>query len=118
MRTWEKLVSAAALAVIVAGGTYAYERESFHKNLNARFNRINVEYFDGSLSGVRLRWEYLPDDYGQSFDGEIVVDTARNTTEPQLDETLKHEACHQFAGVEHQHDEAWQSCMVRFETGH
>lgn len=114
MRLWEKAVSIAAIAVIVAGGNYARERESLRKSLDARFSRINTEYFDGQLSNVRLRWDYLPNDYGQSSDGEITVDSASVTTEAQLEETLKHEACHQFVGVEHAHDEVWRSCMVRF----
>ncbi len=73
MRLWEKLVSA-AIAVIVAGGNYAYERESLRDSLDARFHQINKEYFDSQLSNVRVLWDYLPDDYGQSFsDGTIKV---------------------------------------------
>jgi hypothetical protein len=114
MRVWERLVSTAAIAVIVAGGTFAYERESLRKSLDARFNRINTEYFDGRLN-VRLRWGSIPDAYGESGDGEIVVDRWSVTTSTRLDEVLRHESCHQFVGVEHSHDEVWQDCMERFK---
>src|ERR1700688_2775910 len=99
MHRWEKLVSLAALSVVLGGAVYAYGRESLRNSLNARFNRINAVYFNGELSDVRLRWEYLPDDYGQSEDGEIIIDTASVTTAEQLENTLRHEACHQFTGV-------------------
>jgi SprT-like family len=112
MRRWEQLVSYVALSVILAGATYAYERETLRKSLDARFNRINAEYFDGRLN-VRLRWGSLADAYGESTNGEIVVDRWSVTTPTRLDEVLRHESCHQFVGVEHGHDEVWQTCMVR-----
>ena len=117
MRLWEKLVSVAAIAVIVAGSNYAYEREALRDSLDARFHQINKEYFDSQLSYVRVVWDYLPDAYGQSYsDGTIKIGTTTVTTGEKLEETLRHEACHQFVGVEHEHNEVWRSCMTRFST--
>jgi hypothetical protein len=113
VRVWEQLVSGVALSAILAGATYAYERESLRKSLDARFNRINVEYFEGRLTG-RLRWGSLADAYGESTDGEIMIDRWSVTTPARLDEVLEHEMCHQFSGVEHGHDNVWQVCMARF----
>lgn len=114
MKGWRN-ISVLALLVIVSGCAYAYERESIRGSLGARFDRINKVYFDGQLYGVQVRWGLLGDDYGQaSDDGEIVVDSWSVRDEAKLDEVLEHEACHEFVGVEHGHDQEWETCMGRF----
>jgi hypothetical protein len=103
-----------ALAIIVCGCAYAYERETLRDSLDARFQRINGVYFRGRLF-VSVRWAYLPNDYGTAYEDSIVVDSWSVRSEAKLDAVLQHEACHEFVGVEHKHDKAWQECMTRFD---
>lgn len=109
-----RYISALALIVIVSGCAYAYKRETLRSSLDDRFDHINAVYFNHQLS-VRARWGFLDDDYGvANDDGTIVVDSSSVRDGVKLDEVLKHESCHEFVGVEHQHDEDWQACMERF----
>jgi SprT-like family len=111
------IIKALALLVILSGCTYAYERESLRSSLPDRFHHINTAYFNGQLVGVQVRWGLLDDDYGAAYsDGTIVVDSASVKDSARLDEVLRHEMCHEFVGVEHQHNEVWRTCMERFEN--
>ena len=123
MRYWEKLVSAAALSVIVAGAAYAYNRERLAEtNLHHRYQELNRSRFDGQLPDIPVRWGNLQADeaYGETRqfqDGSllIVLDRYSVTTQGQLEATLRHEMAHVCAGVEHQHDEKFQQCVNRFD---
>jgi hypothetical protein len=104
-----------ALAVIICGSIFAFQRETLRDSLDTRFQRINDVYFEGRLF-VSVRWSYLPDDYGvANDDSTIVVDWWSVRDGEKLDEILKHEMCHSYVGVEHQHDTSWQDCMTRFD---
>lgn len=110
-----RYIGALALVVILSGCTYAYKRETLRSSLDDRFDHINAVYFNHQLSGASARWGFLDDDYGvANDDGTIVVDSWSVMGGVKLDEVLKHEACHEFVGVEHQHDDAWRACMERF----
>jgi hypothetical protein len=116
--THRHIISVLALLVILSGCTYAYERETLRGSLAERFDHINAVYFDGQLSDVQVRWGFLSDgDYGvANDDGTIIIDPWNvGGSEAQLEETLRHESCHQFVGVEHQHDDIWQQCMTRYK---
>jgi hypothetical protein len=117
--THRHIISVLALLVILSGVAYAHRCESLRDSLDSRFDHINAVYFDGQLSDVQVRWGFLSDgDYGvANDDGTIIIDPWNvGVDERQLDETLKHEACHMWVGVEHQHGLKWQQCMTRFEN--
>ena len=102
MRRWEKLVSVAALSVIVGGAAYAYNRERLAEtDLNPVFQDINREYFDGRLSDITVEWDYLDQETGEArklaeHEYVILVDRTENTSAADVRLTLEHEACHVF----------------------
>jgi len=120
-------VSLACLGIICYGTGYAVERERLRQtDLHAVFQQVNRESFAGELPDVSVKWSDLPDDYGVTIfspDGtaEIEIDRASVTSEKQLLETMRHEACHveTHAVVEATgqdwHGEAFQTCMLRFK---
>ncbi|HJZ64114.1 MAG TPA: SprT-like domain-containing protein [Candidatus Acidoferrum sp.] len=122
MRPFEKLVSIAALSVIIGGAVYAYRREKLaNTDLNSMFQEINQKYFSGGLPGVHVEWGYLDQEYGETRrfdDGKILilVDTNENTSASEVRRTLRHEACHIFVGSREpeEHGPMFQACMARF----
>jgi hypothetical protein len=123
MRPLEKLVSLAALSVIVAGAAYAYNRERLaSSDLNPVFQDINREYFNGELSGVRVEWRTLDGKIGEARklgDGEylIFVDRRENTSFADVNDTLRHEACHVYVDwkEKEKHGPMFRACATRFE---
>jgi hypothetical protein len=123
MRLWEKLVSLAALSVIVGGAAYAYQREQLvNTDLNPVFDQINQQYFDGGLSGVRVDWLKLDDKLGEAqklgeHEYQICVDRRENASIAEVRETLQHESCHVFVDWQEpeEHGPMFQACMRRFE---
>jgi predicted SprT family Zn-dependent metalloprotease len=128
MRPLEKLVSIAALSVIVGGAVYAFERESLrNSDLHERYQRINREYFDAGLQDATVEWGSLTDATAKTYtyaDGSarIVLDPQSNTSESDIRESLRHESCHVMTHVaveasgEDAHGPTWQKCMQRFEA--
>ncbi len=122
MRLWEKLVSLAALSVIIGGATYAYNREHLsHADLNPVFQQINQQYFDGELSGVRVEWQTMDDRLGEAqklgeHDYRIWIDRRENTSLADVRDTLQHEACHVFVDWKESemHGSMFRECMSRF----
>jgi predicted SprT family Zn-dependent metalloprotease len=95
-------------------------------DLHAVYQQVNRESFAGQLLDVSVKWSDLPNDYGMAIfypDGtaEIEIDRASVTSEEQLLETMRHEACHvethavAEAIAQDWHGEAFQVCMKRFE---
>jgi hypothetical protein len=112
-----RIISTLAILVILSGCTFAYQRETLRDSLDARFNRINVEYFHGQLLEVHVRWGLLDNDYGEArSDGVIIIDAGSVKDGTKLDEVIKHESCHIAVGVDEQHGPKWQTCMERFEN--
>ncbi len=120
-------VSLACLAVIFWGAGYARGRERLRQtDLHTVYQQVNRESFGGELPDVAVKWAELPDDYGVVIfypDGttEIEIDRASVTSEEQLLETMRHEACHvqthalvEATGQDF-HGEAFQTCMLRFK---
>jgi hypothetical protein len=124
MRLCEKLVSLAALSVIIGGATYAYQREWLaNTDLNPVFQQINQQYFDGGLSGVRVDWLKLDDKLGEAqklgeHDYWIGIARRENTSIVDVRDTLQHEACHVFVDWKEPeaHGPMFQACMKRFES--
>lgn len=122
MRPLEKLISLVSLAAICAGAAYAYNRESLREtNLNPVFQEINREYFAGELSGVRVAWDHLDQERGETRkfgEGDILilVDQGENTSLADVRETLQHEACHVLVDWQEldKHGPMFQACMERF----
>jgi predicted SprT family Zn-dependent metalloprotease len=120
-------VSLACLAIICYGTGYATGRERLRQtDLHGVYQQVNRESFAGRLLDVSVKWSELPDDYGVTIfypDGtaEIEIDRASVTSEQQLMETMRHEACHvdthavAEATRQDWHGEAFQACMKRFE---
>ena len=67
MRTWEQLVSIAALSVIVSGAAYAYNREHAESNLQRWYDEDNQRYFAGKLPSA---WIHFGDLTKDEADGE------------------------------------------------
>jgi predicted SprT family Zn-dependent metalloprotease len=120
-------VSLACLAIICYGTGYATGREQLRQtDLHSVYQQVNRESFAGELPDVSVKWSDLPDDYGVTIfypDGmaEIEIDRASVTSEQQLMETMRHEACHvethavaEATGQDF-HGEAFQTCMLKFK---
>jgi SprT-like family len=116
-------VSAVGLVIILLGARYARSRESFHNaNLYERYQQINRESFDAKLPYVSVSWSDLSaqnTDGVTSFDDAdrpvaIELDRQRITSEGDLRDVLRHEACHVSVGEKVAHGPAWQHCMDRF----
>ncbi|HJZ65069.1 MAG TPA: SprT-like domain-containing protein [Candidatus Acidoferrum sp.] len=109
--------------MIVGGAVYAYNRERLaDTDLNPVFQEINRNYFDGALSGARVEWGHLDQEYGETRrfdDGKILilVDHNENTSLNDIRRTLQHESCHVFVGSREQeeHGPMFQACMKRYK---
>jgi predicted SprT family Zn-dependent metalloprotease len=120
-------ISLACLAIICYRTGYATGRERLRQmDLHAVYQQVNRESFSGQLPDVLVKWSDLPDDYGVTIfypDGtaEIEIDRASVTSEKQLLETMRHEACHVQTHADVQetgqdwHGEAFQTCLLRFK---
>ena len=120
-------ISLACLAIICYGSGYATGREQLRQTeLHAVYQQVNRDSFGGNLQDVSVKWSDLPNDYGVTIFypngmAEIEIDRASVTSEQQLMETMRHEACHvdTHAVVEETaqnwHGEAFQTCMLRFK---
>jgi predicted SprT family Zn-dependent metalloprotease len=119
--------SLALVAFVFYGTGYALGRgRLLQTDLHAVYQQINRESFGGQLPDVLAKWSDLPGDYGATIfyaDGtaEIEIDRASVTSEQQLIETMRHEACHVMThGVIEETSQAWhgqafQACMQRFK---
>ena len=117
----------ACLAIIFYGTGYALGQERLPQtDLHAVYQQVNHESFSGQLPDLLVQWSDLLDDYGVAIfypDGtaEIEIDRASVTSEEQLMETMRHEACHvdTHSVVEETgqdwHGEAFQTCLLRFK---
>jgi hypothetical protein len=122
MKRWERFVSLAALSVIVAGAAYAYQRERLaNTDLNPEFQRINAQFFNGELSGVRVEWRTLDSDMGEAEkleerDYRIWIDRRENTSLADVRDTLKHESCHVYVDWKEaeEHGAMFRECMARY----
>jgi predicted SprT family Zn-dependent metalloprotease len=118
-------VSIVAVVTIIAGGTYAYDRESFRDtDLHALYNRMNREDFHGALPQSQIMWAKLDDAYaeaGVGDDGSAVIelDPRLIKNRQQLRENMLHEMCHlqttrEYHAGEDAHGAAWKTCMEQF----
>jgi predicted SprT family Zn-dependent metalloprotease len=119
-------VSIVSLLTIIAGATYAYDRETVHDaDLPELYRQMNHDSFDGTLPYAQL-WTELRHRYSQTTvyeDGTALVEIDRNVvqTRAQLMETLRHEGCHALtyqeakARNEDDHGTTWHTCMERFK---
>jgi predicted SprT family Zn-dependent metalloprotease len=120
-------VSLTLVAVIFYGTGYALGRERLRQtDLHTLYQQVNRESFSGQLPDVLVKWSDLLDDYGVAIfypDGtaEIEIDRASVTSDQQLMETMRHEACHVMTHAvvemtgQDWHGEPFQACMKRFE---
>jgi predicted SprT family Zn-dependent metalloprotease len=109
------------LALIALCARYAYSRESLRNtDLQDAYQELNVKSFHGALPKAQVSWAYLQDHMGETSaqqDGSfrILIDRTSNTSQEELLDTLKHEACHvQTANRlngEDVHGELFQACL-------
>ena len=128
MRAVEKLVSFAALCIVLLGASRirtALADESFKRPeaLQQIYAEVNRESFGGTLPDVRLDWAVLksPEASGETlFDGKgfvILLDPAVNSTREEALITLKHEACHLavWGKDADPHGPNFQACKARLQ---
>ena len=122
VKSWERVVSLFAVAVIFSGLAYAYERQSLSRtDLNPVFQDINQEYFGGELFGVRVEWRTLDAERGEArkygeHDFVIFVDRRENTSIADVRRTLEHEACHVAVTWREpeEHGPIFSACVKRY----
>lgn len=90
--------------------------------LQAKYQELNRQFFEGALPTARVEWADLIDAVGQTFqenDGDgFVVQVDRRSNfwdDDELQDTVEHEACHIATwGTETDaHGPRWQECMAR-----
>jgi predicted SprT family Zn-dependent metalloprotease len=112
-------------AAIWASVQYAVARERVRSvSLNAVYQQLNRESFQGQLPDAEIVWSDLTERKGLTHwmdDGsfKIEIDRATNPSERELLDTVPHEACHiaTLPHLEHGddvHGAAFQQCMTRF----
>src|SRR6266404_8030678 len=121
MRVWEKLVSVAALSVIVAGGAYAYNREHARSELQRWYVEDNERFFAGQLPPVWIHFGDLTKDdadgatrFSEDTGFEIIVD--RSTAKQEQRGIIRHEMCHVRVWGAEEHGTDWRECMKKFES--
>lgn len=126
MTAIEKIVSLAALGVIVLGtfkirAVRAAEEFKRPEALQKIYAEVNRQGFDGKLPDVRLDWAVLKDASGVTyFDGKdfiILLDPDDNPTPEEALKTMKHEACHILTQevTEPEHGPEFQKCKARLQ---
>jgi hypothetical protein len=120
-------VSLSCLAVIGAGGRYAYGRETLRQtDPHSIYQQVNRESFQGALPDVPVTWAALGQEwYGTTYfyaDGTaaIEIDKGNVLSDRLLRGVVQHEACHVAVGGslgqgEDVHGATWQACMERFK---
>jgi predicted SprT family Zn-dependent metalloprotease len=116
------LIALAALFVIVAGGRYAYGRESLRRaDLGAWYQEDNAKYFGGELQPAHVRWGDLRAENAVGMTRttgfsylQIVLDRYELRTEADARRILRHEICHVATFDEEAlHGAEFQKCMSR-----
>jgi len=117
MRTWEQLVSIAALSVIVSGAAYAYNREHAESNLQRWYDEDNQRYFAGKLPSAWIHFGDLTKDeadgearFSRDAGFEIIMD--RSSSDQRG--IVRHEMCHVAVWGAEEHGSEWAGCMERF----
>ena len=122
MRRFDISVGLLSLAVISWGAGFVYSRERFHEtDLQALYQRINADSFNGTLPKADVHWDALGEHYGETVPhhnwAEILIDRALVTDDQQLLTTLRYESCHAYVGTldvkEEPHGPTWSVCMER-----
>jgi predicted SprT family Zn-dependent metalloprotease len=113
--------SLCVLTVLALCTRYAYSRESLRStDLQDAYQELNAKSFHGALPRAQVSWGYLDEKFGETKsyeDGsfEIVIDRTSVTSQAQLLDTLKHEACHvktmNRLNGQDSHGEMFQACM-------
>ena len=119
MKLHEKIISAAAVLVIVSGFHCAWSRgRADDSDLHSLYQQINLEYFGGRLPDADVEWGNLDSDYGEiRFNGPsitIILDPEENASESEVRMTLEHEMCHVQVFPDQTHGTEWRNCMERF----
>lgn len=127
MRRHDITLGLLSVAILFYSTGYTLGRERLRQtDLHAVYQQVNRESFNGRLPDVLVKWSDLVDVYGVAIfypDGtaEIEIDRASVTSEKQLLETMRHEACHVMthavveATGQDWHGEAFQTCLLRFK---
>ena len=116
------------LALLLAGAKFAVARERLRQaDLHERYQQINRVYFSGSLPDAYVHWAHLEDAVGQTYtykDGSIriALDLGSISSEEDILETLRHEACHVKTyrdiqpAAQDPHGPLFEACMLRFNA--
>jgi hypothetical protein len=100
-------LSVIALSAIIAGATYAYDRESFRNtDLHDWYKQMNRDDFQGAPPTSQIMWSKLDDASGQAGVGDdgaavILLDARLIKTPKQLHSNMLHEMCHLQTSREH-----------------
>jgi len=118
MRLWEKLVSLAALSVIVGGTALAWNHEHAESNLERWYAADNQRFFHGELPPAWIHFGDLTKDnadgetkHNDNTGFEIIVDRQAENKRA----VLRHELCH-IETKTAEHGSLFQACMTRYEN--
>jgi hypothetical protein len=117
-------LSVIALSAIIAGVSYAYDRESFRNtDLHDLYQQMNRDDFHGGLPQSQIMWSKLDDASGEAGVGDdgsavILLDPRLIKTREQLRSNMLHEMCHlatsrEYDAGEDAHGPAFQDCMAQ-----
>ena len=120
-RSSQFAVFVVCVAVTLGGARYAYAREAVrHTDLDALYQQINRESFDGKLPEVEIYWDDLTekDAYGiTSFDGSvdsIRLDRRTVTSAGGAGSGAARIVSRLCRAAGSEHGDEWKACMERF----